>query len=203
MNPNGEMFAKLFEAIQNGATMIEVIPDAEPQLLEAYGVMRWMHIRQHRKAEGNPRYERHPLQVCMLVRLAGGTLEQQIAAILHDVVEDAEESWSGMNETEMFDAIKRLFGIKVASMVLNVTDARGIAREIKEERQLNQMSVCEDTRLVKASDKICNAYDTKLGAPEQWSADKVERKRNGGVKVVKLFPDLPQVMHEAAYLAAA
>ena len=203
MTPNGETFSKLFEAIQNGATLTDVIPDAEPQLIEAYGVMRWMHIRQFRKAEGNPPYARHPLQVCMLVRLAGGSLEQQIAALLHDVVEDGIESWSGVIEGEMFDAIKRQFGIKVASLVLNLTDVPGVKREYKEVRQISQMSVCVETRLIKASDKICNAYDTKLGAPAEWTPEKVARKRNGGVKVVEIFPDLPQVMHEAAFLAAA
>ena len=193
----------LFERIHAGATLTDVIPDAEPILQQAYGIMLWGHVRQFRKDPGNRPYSQHPLQVCLLVRMAGGTIEQQIAALLHDVVEDADESWSNTDVAEMMDAILRLFGEKVADMVFKLTDTPGIKREVKDAWQMTQMRLCTDTRLVKAADKICNAYDTMINPPAHWDDEKVQRKRCGGQKVVEVFPDLPDIMRQAAAQFAA
>jgi len=69
-------------------------------------------INQRRKYSDNP-YWVHPERVAKLVASVGGTIEQQAAAWLHDVVEDTPVT---------IEDIEKYFGAKIAAIVSDLTD---------------------------------------------------------------------------------
>lgn len=71
------------------------------------------HSGQYRKGTTQP-YITHPVAVAALVAYYGGTEDQQIAALLHDVLEDAGPEWA--------PTIEQAFGPDVLSMVQFCTD---------------------------------------------------------------------------------
>ena len=71
------------------------------------------HDGQHRKAKPDVPYVSHLLGVASLVLEAGGTETEAIAALLHDVIEDAEVT---------DDEIRRRFGPRVLEIVRACTD---------------------------------------------------------------------------------
>jgi (p)ppGpp synthase/HD superfamily hydrolase len=113
------------------------------------------HGEQTRKGTRIP-YASHLLQVVGLVLEHGGDVDQAIAAVLHDVVEDCEE-------VEL-DEIRRHFGAEVAGIVAVCTDLLpGDRSEEKSEWALRKRDFLErlgqaDARaqLVAACDKLHN-----------------------------------------------
>lgn len=65
------------------------------------------HSGQVRKFDGSP-YIQHPQAVAQLVADNGGSIEQRVAALLHDVVEDTDAT---------LEDIRRIFGKTVAEIV--------------------------------------------------------------------------------------
>jgi len=203
MTPSTKDLCGLFVRIHQGATLTDIFQDAEPLLIQAYGVMLWAHNRQARKGPSGRPYAQHPLMVCTLVRLAGGTLTQQIAALLHDAVEDVAVNWPNTTAADMTQAIVAQFGHEVADMVLKLTNPEGLDKDHKDDWQYAQLHACPEIRLVKAADKICNAYDTIVDAPAGWSAAKLQKKKQAGQLVTQTFTELPQLLHDAGAVFAA
>lgn len=73
---------------------------------------RVAHHGQYRKYTGE-HYANHPFNVSLLVKEAGGDEDMQIAALLHDVVEDTPIT---------LDIIDHYFGSNVMSLVFYLTD---------------------------------------------------------------------------------
>lgn len=203
MTPSAKNLCGFFDRIHQGATLTDLFPEAEPLLIQAYGVMLWAHIRQARKGPSGRPYSQHPLMVMTLVRLAGGTLSQQIAALLHDAVEDVSVNWPNTSAANMMQAIVAQFGHDVADMVLKLTNPEGLDKDHKDDWQYAQLHACPEIRLVKAADKICNAYDTIVDAPAGWPPAKLQKKKQAGALVTKTFPELPQLLHDAGAAFAA
>tara|TARA_B100000902_G_scaffold11500_1_gene14011 strand:- start:2879 stop:3394 length:516 start_codon:yes stop_codon:yes gene_type:complete len=82
------------------------------QLYKAFYFAYKAHGNQKRKYTGDP-YMMHPLAVAQIVKDYGGTEEMQMAAFLHDVVEDTHIA--------IVD-IEQNFGLKVANLVGWLTD---------------------------------------------------------------------------------
>jgi len=116
--------------------------EAQPQLLEATRLAWLWHGQQTRK--GKPTcYMSHLLQVQGLVLDCGGGPDEAIAALLHDSLEDAENS---ADRAEREALIGTRFGTRVLRIVLDCTDttpaeagqSKGPWRERKE-RYLEQL----------------------------------------------------------------
>ena len=89
------------------------------------------------------------------------------AALLHDTIEDTETT-----EGEL----RQLFGDKVASIVLEVTDDKALPKEMRKRLQIEHAhTLSGEAQLVKWADKICNLKDVAANPPANWS---LERRRD-------------------------
>ena len=133
-----------------------------PRLHAALDYAADAHSGQSKKGADTP-YLAHLLGVCSLVLDHGGTEDQAIAALLHDVIEDA----GAHHEAE----IDRQFGAAVARIVRDCTDATlddkaqercGLAPldawRARKERYIAHLATVEaDSLLVSGCDKLYNA----------------------------------------------
>jgi (p)ppGpp synthase/HD superfamily hydrolase len=141
----------------------EALVANEHRLIEATRLAWRWHGLETRKAKPIS-YMSHLLQVEGLVISVGGDVEQAIAALLHDSLEDAP---TPAERTEREARIASDFGAAVLQIVLDCTDTtpaeagenKGPWRERKE-RYLNQLRDAESaSRLVAACDKRHNLGD--------------------------------------------
>lgn len=112
------------------------------------------HAGQYRKSTDIP-YITHPVAVAELIAKFGGDEDQQIAGLLHDVLEDGGPQWEA--------PIKEQFGARVLSMVQACTDGTPDAtgqkapwRERKEAYLAHLAETPADALLVSACDKLHN-----------------------------------------------
>ncbi|KAB7623624.1 HD domain-containing protein [Alkalilimnicola sp. S0819] len=134
-----------------------------PRFTQALAVAAEAHERQARKGTDVP-YITHPVAVAALVARYGGDEDQQIAALLHDVLEDAGEHWTPR---------VRAFGEVVYEVVLGCTDGLPDARGNKPEwhtrkrAYLAQLDAApERTLLVAGCDKLHNLQSIHLDLTE-------------------------------------
>ena len=125
-----------------------------PRYSQALALAAKAHEGQARKGTAIP-YIVHPVGVAALVAQHGGDEDQQIAALLHDVLEDGGPD---------FQPQVAAFGERVLHMVMGCTDAMPDANGAKapwEERKrayLNHLMAADsDTLLVSGCDKLYNA----------------------------------------------
>jgi len=133
-------------------------------LADALALAHEAHRTQKRKGTDIP-YIAHPMAVASLVLTHGGSEDQAIAALLHDVIEDAGEAYAGR--------IHEAFGPDVLAMVRDCTDgsfenksvartpeakfANWRTRKLAYIDHLNSMSAGSPALLVSACDKLDNA----------------------------------------------
>jgi (p)ppGpp synthase/HD superfamily hydrolase len=112
-----------------------------------------LHHSQCRKGTPIP-YISHLMAVSALVLEAGGDEDLAIAALLHDAVED-----QGGRPT--LDTIRRMFGDRVANVVMECSDTdrepKSPWRERKEQYLAHLFSASTDALLVSIADKLHNA----------------------------------------------
>ena len=121
-----------------------------------------LHRNQFRKGKPVP-YISHLIAVSGLVWEDGGTEDQAIAALLHDAIEDADQSYASIAER---------FGEEVAGIVRDCTDTTegltGAAKEpwlIRKSRYMASLDhKSEGSLRVTAADKAHNARDMVLDA---------------------------------------
>lgn len=106
------------------------------------------HAGQVRKYTGEP-YIVHPVEVMALVCRAGGKIEMQIAAVLHDVLEDTVVSAR---------EIERRFGSLVLSYVQGLTDpvVEGNRAVRKAAAREHLWAQCYNCQVIKCADLISN-----------------------------------------------
>ena len=93
-------------------------------------------------------YEKHLRDVVKILTQFGYTNEYIIAGWLHDVIEDANISYS---------KIKNAFGEKVAEMVRAVTDRNDLVnRKEKKEWTYQKLQKSPDGLIIKLADRIAN-----------------------------------------------
>ena len=153
------------------------------------------HRNQRRKdADASP-YINHPIALANVLANEGGIANEDVlcAAILHDTVEDTETTEQELIET---------FGIKIASIVMEVTDDKSLP---KAERKLKQIEHAahssHEAKLVKLADKISNLRDLISAPPADWerariaeyfvwAANVVSGIRGTNITLEKIFDDL-------------
>lgn len=118
-------------------------------------------VGQKRKYTGED-YINHPVAVREIVALHDGTVEMQIAALLHDVVEDTHVT---------IEMVRDHFGERVAEMVQALTniarpeDGNRIQRFIINVRELEQ-NLDMQTRMIKLADLLDNTSSIVSRDPE-------------------------------------
>lgn len=144
----------------------------EDRLTRALAWATELHAGQVRKGTAVP-YITHPVAVAGLVAKHGGTEDEVVAALLHDVVEDTEATI-----TEVEDR----FGSEVAKIVSAVSHVPGDwkYRKLTYLEKLADPSTPKGALVVAAADKLHNARDTLVDVavqgPVAWE------KFNAGVE---------------------
>lgn len=156
------------------------------RLSEAFAFAAWIHQDQYRKqAEGEDEslkisYLTHLAEVLAIVIQGRGNEDQQIAALLHDAIEDQPTTPNG---DDTATEIKRLFGERALELVLHCTDgvpdASGVKppwrdRKEKHIQHMNEQATKDpEFLLVSIADKISNAQaivnDAIIDGPGVWN----------------------------------
>ena len=138
---------------------------------KAFAYAARLHARQTRKGTNKP-YIGHLMSVASIVIAYGGDEEMAIAALLHDVVEDA-------GGEKRLREIRNKFGKRVARIVDGCTDTYEDPKPPWLQRKKDYIArvagEAEDTRKVSAADKLSNVRDI------------LEDVRAGGVKAFERF----------------
>jgi (p)ppGpp synthase/HD superfamily hydrolase len=120
------------------------------QLAYAESFAAEAHAGQLRKYVGRP-YIAHPIAVSRLVARFGGDLNMQIAALLHDTVEDTAVT---------LDVVRCEFGQDVAMLVSGLTDVSRLEDGNRATRKAIDLahtaSACSRAKSVKCADLIHN-----------------------------------------------
>lgn len=120
----------------------------------AFALAALVHEKQTRKSTDIP-YISHPMSVAAQVAVWGGSEDQFIAALLHDVVEDGGAQY--------MPVIEEHFGKHVLDLVMACSDAapqrgqpKGAWIERKEKYIANLRSAADEVLLISAADKWHN-----------------------------------------------
>ena len=153
------------------------------------------HRDQRRKdADASP-YINHPIALANVLANEGDIANEDvlIAALLHDTIEDTQTS-----EEEL----KKEFGSKIASIVIEVTDDKSLPKAERKLQQIEHASHSSiEAKLVKLADKICNLRDMLCSPPKDWPLERrqeyfawamavVAGLRGTNSKLEKIFDDL-------------
>lgn len=136
------------------------------------------HRDQRRKdVEASP-YINHPIALAnVLVNEAGITDAEVIcAALLHDTVEDTETTP---------DELEATFGKTIRDIVMDVTDDKSKKPHERKQAQIEHAAcACNEAKLVKLADKICNLRDIVSRPPADWSLERRQAYFDWAAKVV-------------------
>lgn len=123
------------------------------------------HRDQKRKGASEEPYINHLLEVSHLLTLVGvNDPEVLAAAVLHDSVEDVGVS---------FDEISERFGKRVADIVREVTDDKGLPRVERKRLEVERApSASAAAQAIKVADKLSNIKGIMLSPPAGWSYER-------------------------------
>jgi len=120
------------------------------------------HSTQRRKdAQASP-YINHPIALANVLANEGDIANQDvlIGALLHDTIEDTETTP---------EELKAIFGEKIASIVMEVTDDKNLPKAQRKALQIEHAAHASmEAKLVKLADKICNLRDILTNPPSGW-----------------------------------
>jgi len=122
------------------------------QVAEAFDKAKDLHKGQYRKGGDIP-YWTHLRDVAALVKNHGGSLEQIVAGLFHDAIEDQNVTQSWIAQTA---------GDEVARMVSECSKGKIKDWDKRFEDYIQRLAACSvDTRLVVLADKVANLTDIK------------------------------------------
>lgn len=157
---------------------MEIRMDAAGVFIKAVAFAAVKHRDQRRKdADASP-YINHPIALAHVLANEGGIQDLSVlcAAILHDTIEDTETT---------ADELEGLFGSKVTSIVLEVTDDKSLEKHVRKQRQIEHAShISHEAKLVKLADKICNLRDILASPPADWSAERKQTYFDWSAQVI-------------------
>lgn len=132
------------------------------RITDAFDYARVAHGHQLRKGSNIP-YLYHLLGVASLVLEFGGTEDQAIAGLLHDVVEDCGEHHSAVLRAKFSDSVADIVddctdGTAESKGTFTTADEKRVDWQQRKERYLSHLEqVGSSTLLVSACDKLHNA----------------------------------------------
>jgi guanosine-3',5'-bis(diphosphate) 3'-pyrophosphohydrolase len=136
------------------------------KLLHAASFAARKHTGQTRKGDDAAPYINHPLEVANLLGNVGKVedFDVLIAAILHDTVEDTKTTK---------EEIEELFGMRAASIVMEVTDDKSLPKAERKQKQVEHAPHLSDgAKQLKLCDKISNITDVMNNPPAGWSKER-------------------------------
>lgn len=149
-----------------------------PKLLEAISFAAAKHRDQRRKGANAEPYINHPLEVANILATTGKISDHNIliAAVLHDTIEDTETT---------AEEITLIFGEEVCSMVLEVTDDKGMSKQDRKLRQIEHAPhLSLGAKHIKLADKISNIRDILNNPPAKWPEERKLEYIEWGERVV-------------------
>jgi guanosine-3',5'-bis(diphosphate) 3'-pyrophosphohydrolase len=154
------------------------------------------HRMQRRKDPDASPYINHPITVASVLYHEAGVRDPTVlaAAILHDTVEDTETTPEELREE---------FGAKIASVVMEVTDDKSLAKAERKQQQIEHAAhLSPEAQQVKLADKIANLRDVASSAPPSWALERRTEYFDWGKQVADQmrgkFPKL-DALFDAAY----
>lgn len=114
------------------------------------------------RRDGSP-YILHPIKVAEIVRESGYDTRYQIAALLHDTLEDTDAT-----EEEI-----KAFGDDIYEAVCLLTRPDNI----DENEYINKILDNHISAIVKAADKMHNMYEASLCEDKQWAAQYIKKSK--------------------------
>lgn len=167
------------------------------ELLDSIAFAAAKHRNQRRKdAEASP-YINHPLQLAHVLATEGGVsdLKTLMAAVLHDTVEDTETTYEELVER---------FGLKVADVVMEVTDDTSLPKAERKRRQVEHAPhMSRRAALVKLADKTCNLRDVAHNPPAGWPLKRKREYFDWAKEVVDGLPAVNKRLRKAFEAAFA
>jgi GTP diphosphokinase / guanosine-3',5'-bis(diphosphate) 3'-diphosphatase len=136
------------------------------------------HKNQRRKDVDASPYINHPLALASALAVEGGVENPDVicAALLHDTIEDTDTTAA---------ELEAIFGAKVTSIVLEVTDDKSLAKAVRKEEQVRHTPlISPEAQLVKLADKICNLRDILASPPSDWTAERKKGYFDWAARVV-------------------
>jgi len=111
-----------------------------------------IHIEQRKKDYEKMPYINHIISVVsLLVKCGEDDADLLQAAILHDSVEDSKTT---------LETVAERYGLKVASIVEELSDDMTLDYTIRKEHQLNNsLVISKEAKLIRLADKTCNIRD--------------------------------------------
>jgi GTP diphosphokinase / guanosine-3',5'-bis(diphosphate) 3'-diphosphatase len=143
-------------------------------ILRALKFAATRHRKQFRKGHDRIPYINHPIEVASLLANEGRESDPElfVAAILHDVIEDTVETVA--ERDALSEQIKALFGEKVLSVTLEVTDDKTIDKEERKRLQVvHAPLISVSAKKLKIADKIMNVHDITYNPPADWSLERI------------------------------
>jgi len=139
---------------------------AAPDIRRATGFAAWKHTGQFRKGEGKIPYIHHPVEVAAILSEAGAVEDGELlqAALLHDTIEDTQTTR---------EEIESLFGARVCSIVLEVSDDKSLPKPERKAAQISHAPhISKAAQSLKLADKISNVFDVAFSTPVDWPAER-------------------------------
>ena len=131
-------------------------------LFKALAFSAKKHSKQTRKDIDKSPYINHPIALANILAQRWVIDENVLcAAILHDTIEDTKTT---------ADELRKHFGEKITSIVLEVSDDKSLEKEVRKQLQIDHAaSLSKEAKLVKLADKIANITDIINAPPVDWS----------------------------------
>ena len=152
------------------------------RLIDAMNFSAHKHRDQRRKdADASP-YINHPIAVTAVLAIEAGITDLVTlqAAILHDTIEDTQTT---------FDELVERFGKDVADVVMEVTDDKSLAKEVRKELQVAHAADRSlRAAMLKLADKTCNLRDISNSPPADWPLERKQAYFEWAKRVVDALP---------------
>jgi guanosine-3',5'-bis(diphosphate) 3'-pyrophosphohydrolase len=131
----------------------------------------------HRRKGGEP-YLNHLIEVAYLgsTALSEPDANLVVAALLHDTIED-----TGVTAAELTER----FGQDVTTLVLEVTDDKSLAPEVRKRLQIEHApKLSVRAQVIKLADKISNLRSILSSPPPDWGYERKKQYFEWGKRVV-------------------
>lgn len=147
------------------------------QLARAYHFAASWHVSQRRKGAAGEPYMNHLTEVAELVAEASaGDISLMTAAVLHDSVEDTEAT---------LEELEALFGSEVAGLVAEVTDDKGLPKQVRKELQIEHAAQASArAQIIKLADKVSNLRSLANSPPADWEPQRIKHYYLWAARVV-------------------
>jgi guanosine-3',5'-bis(diphosphate) 3'-pyrophosphohydrolase len=138
-----------------------------PEFIKVVAFAAEKHKTQRRKDADSSPYINHPIALANVLANEGGIMDHNVlcAAVLHDTIEDTQTN---------AEELRGLFGDKITSIVLEVTDDKSIKdKAVRKQLQVEHAPhASHEAKLVKLADKICNLRDILASPPANWDSER-------------------------------